>query len=85
MTTHSSIIAWEIPWIEEPGTSVYGFARESDATERLKTNKYKMDTIWNNWSDLDKSTIMLSNYQKLKKNSDNRVYFMSLYSCIMSM
>lgn len=44
-----------------------------------------MDTIWNNWSDLDKSTIMLSNYQKLKKNSDNRVDFMSLYSCIMSM
>lgn len=44
-----------------------------------------MGTIWNNWSDLDKSTIMLSHYQKLKKNSNNRIDFMSLYSCIMSM
>ena len=44
-----------------------------------------MGTIWSNWSDLDKSTIMLSHYQKLKKNSNNRIDFMSLYSCIMSM
>ena len=26
MATHSSILAWKIPWIEEPG-------KESDATE----------------------------------------------------
>ena len=32
-----------------------------------------MDNIWNNQGDLDKSTIMLSNYQKLKKDSANRI------------
>ena len=28
--THSSILAWEIPWTEEPG--VHGFTEESDTT-----------------------------------------------------
>ena len=33
MATHSSILAWEIPWTEEPaGYSPWGF-RESDMTE----------------------------------------------------
>ena len=33
MATHSSILAWEIPWTEEPaGYSPLGF-RESDMTE----------------------------------------------------
>ena len=31
MATHSSILAWRIPWTEEPGRS----CRESDTTERL--------------------------------------------------
>ena len=26
MTTHSSILAWEIPWTEEPGRLVHGVA-----------------------------------------------------------
>ena len=33
MATHSSILAWRVPWTEEPGgTAVHGSA-ESDATE----------------------------------------------------
>ena len=33
MTTHSSLLAWEIPWREEPGWAiVHGVARESDMT-----------------------------------------------------
>ena len=34
ITTHSSILAWEIPWIEEPdwATSPWGH-KESDTTE----------------------------------------------------
>ena len=34
--THSSILAWRIPWIEEPGSlhTVHGFAK-SDTTERF--------------------------------------------------
>ena len=34
MATHASILAWEIPWIERPGTTVHGFT-ESGMTERL--------------------------------------------------
>ena len=32
MATHSSILAWEIPWTEEPGVLyiVHGVAEESD-------------------------------------------------------
>ena len=33
MATHSSIFAWKIPWMEEPGGPRGG--KESDATERL--------------------------------------------------
>ena len=31
MATHSSILAWEIPWIEEPG-GVHVVAKELDTT-----------------------------------------------------
>ena len=34
MTTHSSNLAWRIPWREEPGGSPWG-CKESDRTERL--------------------------------------------------
>ena len=34
MATHFSIIAWEIPWIEEPGYSPWD-RKESDVTEQL--------------------------------------------------
>ena len=27
MATHSSILAWRIPWTEEPGRLVYGVAK----------------------------------------------------------
>ena len=32
MATHSSILAWEIPWVEEPGGLVAGVAKELDMT-----------------------------------------------------
>ena len=34
MAAHSSILAWEIPWTEEPDELVHGVA-ESDVTERV--------------------------------------------------
>ena len=34
MTTHSSILAWRIPWTEEPGELSVG-SQELDTTERL--------------------------------------------------
>ena len=35
MATHSSIIAWRIPWTEEPGRLQSRGLKESDMTERL--------------------------------------------------
>ena len=33
LTTHSSILAWEIPWTEEPtGSSVHGVAKDLGMT-----------------------------------------------------
>ena len=38
MATHSSILAWEIPWTEEPGwLQLHGVA-ESDMTQPLNDN-----------------------------------------------
>ena len=34
MATYSSILAWKIPWTEEPGYSPWG-RKELDMTERL--------------------------------------------------
>ena len=35
METHSSVLAWEIPWTEEPGGLPPWGRKESDMTERL--------------------------------------------------
>ena len=35
MATHSSILAWKIPWMEEPGRLQSMGRKESDTTERL--------------------------------------------------
>ena len=37
ITTHSSMLAWEIPLMEEPGRlhTVHGGRKESDTTEQL--------------------------------------------------
>ena len=35
MATHSSILAWKIPWTEEPGWLCPWGRKESDMTERL--------------------------------------------------
>ena len=35
MATHSSTLAWEIPWTEEPGRLSPWGHKESDTTERL--------------------------------------------------
>ena len=38
MATHSSILAWRIPWTEEPGGLQSMGHQESDTTERLSTH-----------------------------------------------
>ena len=38
MATHSSILAWEVPWTEEPGgLQLIGVPKEWDTTEQLST------------------------------------------------
>ena len=39
MATYSSILAWEIPWTEEPDKAVYEVTKVSDMTWRLNSNK----------------------------------------------
>ena len=44
MATHSSILAWKIPWTEEPG----GLVKESDmteATQHLECQAYRRKDI----------------------------------------
>ena len=38
MATHSSLLAWEITWTEEPGGLQSVGSQESDTTERLSTH-----------------------------------------------
>ena len=40
MASHSSILAWKIPWTEEPGSPVHGDHIDLDTTERLSTHIY---------------------------------------------
>ena len=46
MATHSKILAWRIPWTEEPGGLRSMGVTESDTTEQLNNN-YK--TLLNSW------------------------------------
>ena len=39
MTTHSGILAWEIPWTEEPGGLQSMGQRDSDTTEHPHTQE----------------------------------------------
>ena len=39
MVTHSSILAWRIPWTEEPGRLQSMGLQESDTTQRLKRER----------------------------------------------
>ena len=40
MGTHSSILAWKIPWTEEPGGLQSTELQESDTTERISVHRF---------------------------------------------
>ena len=44
MATHSSILAWKIPWTEEP-SELQSNCRESDTTERLTPLSFQFDGL----------------------------------------
>ena len=46
MTTHSSILAWKIPWTEEPGgLQAMGVTKELDTTWQLNNNNRLTNNI----------------------------------------
>ena len=75
MTTHSSILAWKIPWTKEPGRLQSTGRKESDMTERLHflsfflhfiiclfKVKYGLIYILNFWNTFIYSLIFFSNH-----------------------
>ena len=54
MATHSSTLAWRIPWMENPGAGYNPWGhQESDTTERLTlTNAYNDDSSKHHLSDI---------------------------------
>ena len=44
MATHSSILAWEIPWTEESGG-----CKESDTTQQLNNNNHTVQIVEAGW------------------------------------
>ena len=45
MATHSSVLAWRIPWTEEPGRLQSMGSQQSDTTERLSTHTHVFLTV----------------------------------------
>ena len=43
MTTHSSILAWRIPWTEEPDGLQSMACKESDMTEQLTLSTFQTE------------------------------------------
>ena len=50
MATHSSILAWKIPWTEEAGGPQSMGSGESDVTERQTTHQHKK--TWHHFEEL---------------------------------
>ena len=38
MATHSSVLAWRIPWMEKPGAAVHGVAQSRTRLKRLSSS-----------------------------------------------
>ena len=64
VATQSSILAWEIPWTEEPGGLwSRGVTKESDMIERLNKNKKSRQTM----ESLDFSTLTVTTTKEAYK------------------
>ena len=46
MATHSNILAWRIPWTEEPGACSPQGCKELDTTEQLRLSLSLLSTCW---------------------------------------
>ena len=50
MATHSSILAWEIPWTEEPGSLQPTGSQQSDTTYQVNHHHIKLKKIKSRWT-----------------------------------
>ena len=57
MAAHSSILAWRIPWTEEPGGLQSMRSKESDTTWRLNPHHHHLHCMFV-FADLDKYSIL---------------------------
>ena len=46
MATHSRILAWRIPWTEEPGGLQSMRSQEADTTERLNHHHHHISEVF---------------------------------------
>ena len=54
MATHSSTLAWKIPWIEEPGRLQSVGSREQDTTERFSSSGHdRMNDVTEHFHELE--------------------------------
>ena len=49
MATHSSILAWEIPWTEEPNRLQSWDCKESNMTEQVALSLFTFTSCWQTW------------------------------------
>ena len=64
---HSSILTWEIPWIEEPGgLQSMGVAKELDMTKQRKQQSFKLKNTRNLQIEADQTHILNPTAQKKK-------------------
>ena len=66
MATHSSILAWRIPWTEEPGgLTVHGVARELDTTSRLNFTTKPPSALPSSTSSFSLLLLLLSRFSRV--------------------
>ena len=80
MASHSSLLAWRIPWMEEPGGLQSTGRKESDTTERL--HFHFLSTTWmerlhfhflsTTWMDLEE--VMLNEISQRKTSVKDKYY-----------
>ena len=81
MATHSSILAWRIPWTEEPGRLQSMGSKESDTTQRLKHHHQTYISIQLKMERNDSYTILRMFIQSLSPNSTNSLTIDTLHQC----
>ena len=82
MATHSSILAWGIPWTEEPGGLQSRGCKELDTTEQLthrSTSMYKANTDIK--GEIDSNTTIVENWTAMCKRKGLE-YFLIPYTKI---